>query len=118
MHYFPDSECLSGFFLKIHINMTIVNFLFLSRNIINLRSAVRLERRLFLNLTLELKMEILSISEIDQVSGAGLAQVLSSAGTTAGFAAIGFSVGGPIGGVAGAMFGAGVSYGYFKHCMK
>lgn len=63
-------------------------------------------------------MEILSISEIDQVSGAGLAQVLSSAGTTAGFAAIGFSVGGPIGGVAGAMFGAGVSYGYFKHFMK
>lgn len=97
--------------------MTIVNLLFLSRNIIKLRSAVRLERRLLLNLTLE-QIEILSISEIDQAPGAGLAQVLSSAGTTAGFAAIGFSVGGPIGGVAGAMFGAGVSYGYFKHFMK
>lgn len=118
MHYFPDSECFSGFFLKIHINMTIVNLLFLYRNIINLRSAVRLERRLLLNLTLKLKMEFFSISEIDQVSGVGLAQVLSSAGTTAGFAAIGFSVGGPIGGVAGAMFGAGVSYGYFKHFMR
>ncbi|MGK5079556.1 hypothetical protein [Janthinobacterium sp. HLX7-2] len=63
-------------------------------------------------------MEILSASEIDQVSGSGLAQIISTAGTTAGFAAIGFSVGGPIGGVAGAMFGAGVSYGYFKFMMR
>ena len=47
MHYFPDSECLSGIFLKNHINMTIVNFSILPRNIINLRSAVRFERRVF-----------------------------------------------------------------------
>ena len=70
--------------------MTIVNFFILSRNIINLRSAVWLERRLLLNLTLELKMEILSISEIDQVSGAGLAQVLSSAALPQALLQLGF----------------------------
>lgn len=62
-------------------------------------------------------MEILSNSEIDQISGAGLAQTTSTAGTTAGFAAIGFSVGGPIGAVAGAIIGAGICYGYFKYVM-
>lgn len=59
-------------------------------------------------------METLNFSEIDEVSGAGLARTVSTAGTISGFAAIGFSFGGPIGGVAGAMFGAGICYGYFN----
>ncbi|KAB8043464.1 hypothetical protein [Janthinobacterium aquaticum] len=59
-------------------------------------------------------METLTFSEIDEVSGAGFAQTVSTAGTISGFAAIGFSLGGPIGGVAGAMLGAGICYGYFN----
>lgn len=63
-------------------------------------------------------MKDLSFLEIDEVSAAGLARTVSTAGTITGFAAIGLSVGGPLGGVVGAMLGAGICYGYFNYVLN
>jgi hypothetical protein len=72
-------------------------------------------------------MKVLSIQEINAVSGADLASTITTAGTTVGSGAIGSTIGaarlggtlgaaaGPVGAVIGAMVGAGACYVYYNY---